>query len=72
MITKFKNKTISSVLTVFPQQEIDFMDEMNNYGYSELKMNKLKKLNKKKKLIIPQKTKKHNLLKKLKIQQTII
>lgn len=44
MITKFKNKTISSVLTVFPQQEIDFMDEMNNYGYSELKMNKLKKL----------------------------
>lgn len=44
MITKFKNKTISSVLTVFPQQVIDFMDEMDNYGYSELKMNKLKKL----------------------------
>ena len=41
MITKFKNKTISSVLTVFPQQVIDFMDEMDNYGYSELKMNKL-------------------------------
>ena len=44
MITKFKNKTISSILTVFPQQEIDFMDEMNNYNYSELKMKKLKKL----------------------------
>ena len=44
MITKFTNKTISSVLTVFPQQEIDFMDEMNNYNYSELKMKKLKKL----------------------------
>ena len=43
MITKFKNKTISSILTVFPQQEIDFMDEMNNYNYSELKMKKLKK-----------------------------
>ena len=42
MITKFKNKTISSILTVFPQQEIDFMDEMNNYNYSELKMKKLK------------------------------
>lgn len=44
MITKFKNKTISSVLTVLPHQVIDFMDEMNNYNYSELKMKKLKKL----------------------------
>lgn len=44
MITKFKNKTISSVLTVLPQQVIDFLDEMDNYGYSELKMKKLKKL----------------------------
>ncbi len=44
MITKFKNKNISSILTVFPHQEIDFMDEMNNYNYSELKMKKLKKL----------------------------
>lgn len=44
MITRFKDKTISSILTVLPSQEIDFMDEMNNYNYSELKMKKLKKL----------------------------
>lgn len=44
MITKFKNKNISSVLTVLPSRSIDFMEEMSNYNYSELKMKKLKKL----------------------------
>ena len=42
MITQFKDKTISSILTVLPRQEINFMDELDNYGYSELKMKKLK------------------------------
>lgn len=44
MITKFTNKTISSILTVLPSNEIDFLDEMDNYGYSEVKMKKLKKI----------------------------
>ena len=44
MITKFKNKTISAILTVLPQQVISFDDEMSNYNYSEVKMKKLKKI----------------------------
>lgn len=44
MITKFNNKTITSILTVLPTNEIDFLDEMENYGYSEVKMKKLKKI----------------------------
>lgn len=44
MITKFKNKTISSVITVFPETEVNFMDEMESYGYSPLKMKMLKKM----------------------------
>jgi 3-oxoacyl-[acyl-carrier-protein] synthase-3 len=44
MFTKFKNKSISTVLTVLPQQVVDFDDEMEVYGYSEMKMKKLKKL----------------------------
>jgi 3-oxoacyl-[acyl-carrier-protein] synthase-3 len=44
MITTFHNKRISAVLTVLPSREIDFVDEMQNYGYSELKMQKLKKI----------------------------
>lgn len=44
MLTKFENKTISAVLTVFPSTIVDFMDEMDDYNYSELKMKKLKKL----------------------------
>lgn len=44
MFTTFKNKTITSVLTVLPQQEVSFDSEMGDYGYSEMKMRKLKKL----------------------------
>jgi 3-oxoacyl-[acyl-carrier-protein] synthase-3 len=44
MITTFQNKRISTVITVLPTREIDFADEMQNYGYSELKMKKLKKI----------------------------
>lgn len=44
MITKFSNKTISSVITVFPETEVNFMDEMDSYGYSPLKMKMLKKM----------------------------
>ena len=44
MITKFSDKTISAVLTVLPPTIIDFQDEIANYGYSEVKMKKLKKL----------------------------
>ncbi len=44
MITKFNDKTITAILTVFPPTVVDFQDEMSNYGYSELKMKKLKKL----------------------------
>lgn len=44
MLTSFKNKTISSVITVLPTNEVDFLDEIDNYGYSEVKMKKLKKI----------------------------
>ena len=44
MITKFINKTISSVVTVLPETEVNFMDEMDSYGYSPLKMKMLKKM----------------------------
>lgn len=44
MITTFNNKSIAAVLTVLPSTQIDFLDEMSNYNYSELKMKKLKKL----------------------------
>lgn len=44
MITQFKNKRITAVVTVLPTNEIDFLDEMDNYGYSEVKMKKLKKI----------------------------
>jgi len=44
MITTFKNKKISSILTVLPQNEVDFMDEAENYAFSEIQMKKLKKV----------------------------
>lgn len=44
MITTFHHKRLSAVVTVLPTREIDFADEMDNYGYSELKMKKLKKI----------------------------
>lgn len=44
MIATFNNKRISAVLTVFPQNEVDFMDEAENYAFSEIQMKKLKKV----------------------------
>ena len=44
MIAKFINKTISSVVTILPETEVNFMDEMDSYGYSPLKMKMLKKM----------------------------
>lgn len=44
MITKFKNKTISAIVTVLPETEVNFMDEMESYSYSPLKMKMLKKM----------------------------
>ncbi len=44
MITTFSNKRLSAIVTVLPTREIDFADEMQNYGYSEMKMKKLKKI----------------------------
>lgn len=44
MITQFKNKKITAVLSVLPTNEVDFMDEAGNYAFSELQMKKLKKV----------------------------
>ena len=44
MKTTFSNKAITAVLTVLPENEINFMDESCNYNYTEMKMKKLKKL----------------------------
>lgn len=44
MITTFKNKRISSIYSVIPQNEADFMDEAENYSFSEIQMKKLKKV----------------------------
>lgn len=44
MISQFTNKKISSILTVFPSNVVDFMDEATNYAFSEIQMKKLKKV----------------------------
>lgn len=44
MITTFKDKRISSIYSVIPQNEADFMDEASNYSFSESQMKKLKKV----------------------------
>lgn len=44
MVTSFKNKRISSILTVLPKNEVDFLDEAENYSFSEIQMKKLKKV----------------------------
>ncbi|NCC18136.1 MAG: ketoacyl-ACP synthase III [Bacteroidia bacterium] len=44
MITQFKNKKISSILSVIPTNEVSFMDEIGNYSFSESQMKKLKKV----------------------------
>jgi 3-oxoacyl-[acyl-carrier-protein] synthase-3 len=44
MLTSFKNKRITSIISVIPQNEVDFMDEAENYSFSESQMKKLKKV----------------------------
>lgn len=44
MITKFENKKISSIISVVAENEIDFMDEVSQYSFSESQMKKLKKV----------------------------
>lgn len=44
MITTFKDKRISSVYSVIPKNEVNFMDEAGNYSFSESQMKKLKKV----------------------------
>lgn len=44
MISIYKNKIISSILSVVPQNEVDFMDEVDNYAFTESQMKKLQKV----------------------------
>lgn len=44
MITKYNNKRISSIYSVIPKNEADFMNEASNYSFSEIQMKKLKKV----------------------------
>lgn len=43
-MTAFKDKRISSVYSVIPRNEVDFMDEATNYSFTESQMKKLKKV----------------------------
>ena len=44
MLAKYYNKTISAVCSVLPTHEVDFMDETENYAFSEAQMKKLKRV----------------------------
>lgn len=44
MVTKYNDKRISSIYSVIPKNEADFMDEADNYSFSESQMKKLKKV----------------------------
>ena len=44
MLLKFKDKRISSIVSVIPSNEVDFMDEAGNYAFTEAQMKKLKKV----------------------------
>lgn len=44
MLTQFKGKKISAVYSVLPAHEVDFMDEIGNYSFTEAQMKKLKKV----------------------------
>lgn len=44
MLTQFKNKAITSIYSVLPAHEVNFMDEAGNYSFSESQMKKLKKV----------------------------
>ena len=44
MLAQFKGKKISAVYSVLPTNEVDFMDEVGNYAFTEAQMKKLKKV----------------------------
>lgn len=44
MLTRFKGKKISAVYSILPTHEVDFMDEVGNYAFTEAQMKKLKKV----------------------------
>ena len=44
MLTQFKGKKISAIYSVLPTHEVDFMDEVGNYAFTEAQMKKLKKV----------------------------
>ena len=44
MLTQFKGKKISAIYSLLPSHEVDFMDEMGNYSFTEAQMKKLKKV----------------------------
>lgn len=44
MLTQFEGKRISAIYSVLPAQEVDFMDEVGNYSFTEAQMRKLKKV----------------------------
>lgn len=44
MLTQFKGKKICAIYSVLPTHEVDFMDEVNNYAFTEAQMKKLKKV----------------------------
>ena len=44
MLLQFKNKRISSIISVIPANEVNFMDEIGNYSFTESQMKKLKKV----------------------------
>ena len=44
MVASYNNKTISAMYSVLPTRVIDFMDEADNYSFSESQMRKLQKV----------------------------
>ncbi len=45
MLLQFKNKRISSIISVIPANEVNFMDEIGNYSFTETQMKKSLKSN---------------------------
>ena len=41
MVAKFENKKIEAIYSVLPAHEVDFMDEVGNYSFTEAQMKKL-------------------------------
>lgn len=44
MICQYKNKTISAVISIVPEREVNFLDEVDNYSFSESQHLKLAKV----------------------------